>query len=190
MWEIAVNYGLGQHVWNLPFLTVVQNVKKVVQVSLSPYTALAGRLLVHRFAFPDTSFARGINKWQLVFASQLAYAIAIALTKLAIMVLYLRIFPHNTLRRLIYATSVFTVLFCIATVLTTIFQCTPVHAIWDFDLPEFTCIPYVDFLYASAAINVVTDILVCTMPLPYFWRLQMPKKQKLVVCFLFFLGGL
>lgn len=106
------------------------------------------------------------------------------------MALYFRIFPGRTMRLIIYATSTFTVLFCVASVCVTIFQCSPVHASWDFDLPGAKCsFPYINFLYVSAAVNVATDIIVCTMPLPYFWRLQMPRKQKLIVCMLFFLGG-
>jgi len=107
------------------------------------------------------------------------------------MLVYLRIFPNSTLRRMVYAGSVFVVLFAIASLLATIFQCYPVSAIWEFQLAtEFTCLNYLAFLYASAAITLFTDIAICVMPLPYFWRLQMPRKQKLIVSFLFILGGL
>ena len=107
------------------------------------------------------------------------------------MLVYLRIFPNSTLRRIVYAGSVFVVLFAIASLLATIFQCYPVNSIWDFqEIKDFTCINYVAFLYASAAITLFTDIAICVMPLPYFWRLQMPKKQKLIVSFMFILGGL
>jgi hypothetical protein len=118
------------------------------------------------------------------------YALAIAFTKLSIMVLYLRIFPDNTLRKIIYATSAFTIAFCIASVFATIFQCSPIRAAWDFDIKGSKCYDYTNFLYASAGINVATDVLICTMPLRHFWRLKLPKKQKLILCVLFVVGGL
>ncbi len=118
------------------------------------------------------------------------YAVAIVFTKLSILALYFRIIPNRPMALAVYATATFIVLFCITSVCLTIFQCTPVRAIWDFDDPAGSCaFPYMNFLYVSSAVNVATDVLVCTMPLPYFWRLQMPKKQKLIVCFLFFIGG-
>lgn len=137
-----------------------------------------------------TLFAQVKRCVQLMFVAQILYAFAIALTKLSILASYLRIFPDPRLRTLIIYTAGFTVAFCIVSVLVTIFQCSPVNAAWEFDIPGSSCYPYVDFLYASAAIHVLTDIIICVMPLPYFWNLQLPKKQKIIVSGLFVVGGL
>jgi hypothetical protein len=55
----------------------------------------------------------------------------------------------------------------------TIFQCRPVSGAWNFS-----------YLYASSAVNVATDILLCVLPLPHLWRLNMPLKQRLILCVL------
>ena len=125
-----------------------------------------------------------------MFVAQILYAFAIAFTKLSILASYLRIFPDQRLRGVILGTAAFTIAFCVTSVLVTVFQCSPVHAAWDFDTEDSSCYTYVDFLYASAAIHVLTDIVVCIMPLPYFWKLQLPRKQKIIVCGLFVVGGL
>lgn len=60
---------------------------------------------------------------------------------------------------------------------------------WDFTKPDRKCINYVDYLYASSAVNVFTDILLCVLPWPHLWRLNMPLKQRITLCVLF-AGGI
>jgi hypothetical protein len=52
-----------------------------------------------------------------------------------------------------------------------IFQCKPISGAWDF-VAEGSCINYIDYLYASSAINVFTDIVLCALPIPHLWRLS------------------
>ncbi|PHH51867.1 hypothetical protein CFIMG_004064RA [Ceratocystis fimbriata CBS 114723] len=125
---------------------------------------------------------------QLILVSEVMYMCALAATKVSIMVLYFRIFPSQKLRRLVWAVSIFTILFTIASVLATIFQCQPAKAAWDF-LVEGKCYTFVNFLYANAAVSLATDILVLAMPMPLLWRLTLPTKQKLAICSLFMLGA-
>jgi hypothetical protein len=70
-------------------------------------------------------------------------------------------------------------------VFVTIFQCKPVAAAWNFSIVGAKCLNYVDYLYASSSINVATDIVLFVLPCPYLWRLNMPKKQRVILCVLF-----
>ncbi|KAK0703001.1 hypothetical protein B0T26DRAFT_488089 [Lasiosphaeria miniovina] len=45
-------------------------------------------------------------------------------------------------------------------------------------------------LIAFAATSVVTDLLVLVLPLPYIWRLPQRPAKKVMVCFVFLLGGI
>ena len=127
-----------------------------------------------------------------MFLGNIFYVCAITFTKLSIIVSYLRIFPYNRLHVAMYVTAVVTVGLFIASVPATILQCIPVSAAWDLSVDDkgAKCFSFTNFLYASTAINVTTDLVLCTAPLPYFWSLQLPKKQKIIVSFLFFIGGL
>jgi hypothetical protein len=125
-----------------------------------------------------------------MFVGNIFYCCAITFTKLSIIVSYLRIFPYNRLHVAMYITAAVTVGLFIASVPATIFQCSPVSAAWDFTIKDAHCYKFVNFLYASTAINVTTDLVLCAAPLPYFWNLQLPRKQKIIVSFLFFIGGL
>jgi hypothetical protein len=71
-------------------------------------------------------------------------------------------------------------------VFVTIFQCRPVQGAWNFTI-EPVCVDYVTYLYASSAVNVATDVLLFVLPLPHLWKLNLPKKQRIILCVL--LGG-
>lgn len=68
-------------------------------------------------------------------------------------------------------------------VFVTIFQCRPLSGAWNFTINR-KCIDYINYLYASSAVNVITDIVLCVLPLPHFWRLNMPLKQRIILCVL------
>lgn len=128
---------------------------------------------------------------QFMLVGNVFYALAIAFTKLSIVASYLHIFsPSGVMCWLMWATAAVTAGLLVASVPATVFQCRPVAAAWDFSLPRDGCYTFVNFLYASTAINTATDLVLCIAPLPYFWRLQLPVRQKVLVSVLFFLGGL
>ncbi|KAL1848876.1 hypothetical protein VTK73DRAFT_10058 [Phialemonium thermophilum] len=156
---VATRYGLGRHVWDLP-------------MPLSH--------ILH-----DTK-----RCVQLMFVANVFYATATAFTKMSIITSCLRIFPSETLRRILYVTAAVVVGLGVSAVFATIFQCSPVRAAWDFELASRSshCYPFVDFLYANSAINIATDFIICLAPLPSFWRLRIPVRQRLIVCFLFCIG--
>jgi hypothetical protein len=103
-----------------------------------------------------------------------------------------------------YITLFVTVGLWICGIFVPIFQCKPVSGAWSFTA-QGHCINYIDYLYASSAVNVFTDIVLCVLPVPHLWRLSklslhsnhtytncwwldMPLKQRVVLCVLF-LGG-
>lgn len=120
-----------------------------------------------------------------MFVAHVFYAAGTAFTKLSIITSYLRIFPHNILRRILYATAAVCTAIGISAIVATIFQCSPIQAAWDFTIDGSQCIPFVDFLYANAAISIATDLILIVAPLPYFWSLSLPLRQRLVICVLF-----
>ncbi|CAK7211541.1 hypothetical protein SCUCBS95973_001150 [Sporothrix curviconia] len=128
---------------------------------------------------------------QLMFVANIFYAAAIAFTKLSIIASYLQIFaPRGLLKTMLYATAGVTVGLGVASVPATIFECIPVAGAWTLMDNEAHCYTFINFLYASTAINVTTDLILCIAPIPLFWRLQLPQRQKIMISVLFFLGGL
>jgi len=104
------------------------------------------------------------------------------------MATYTRIFPNGLLRYSIYVIGVVVVTFWITSVFAIIFTCVPVQAAWDYSIKNARCIHIIDYFYTSAGVNIATDLLLCFVPLPTIWRLQMPKAQRVVVCLIFGMG--
>jgi hypothetical protein len=125
-----------------------------------------------------------------LYGCYLAYSTSITFTKLSIIATYIRIFPKGLLRNSIYVISFVVVVFWITSVFAIIFTCVPVQAAWDYSITDARCIHIVDYFYISAGVNIATDLLLCFLPLPTIWRLQMPKAQRIVVCFIFGMGTL
>lgn len=123
-----------------------------------------------------------------MYVAHIFYAAASAFTKLSIITSYLRIFPDTSLRRVLYTTAVLVIGIGISAIFATIFQCWPLQAAWDFSIEDRKCFQFSTFLYANAAISTVTDFLLVAAPLPYFWSLVLPLRQRLVICFLFGVG--
>ena len=47
---------------------------------------------------------------------------------------------------------------------------------------------FINFSYASGAINILTDFILCLSPLPLFWRLNIARRDRIVICLLFATG--
>ena len=101
----------------------------------------------------------------------------------------MRIFSqHKALTRTLYVTGVVVIGIGVSAMFATIFQCTPVQAAWDFGIEDGTCFPFSDFLYANAAVSIATDFVLVAAPLPYFWSLNLPARQRVMICILFGVG--
>ncbi|KAL2076005.1 hypothetical protein VTL71DRAFT_948 [Oculimacula yallundae] len=122
-----------------------------------------------------------------LYGCYLAYATAITLTKFSIMATYIRIFPQGRLRYTVYAAGVVVASFWICSIFCIIFTCTPIQGAWDYTL-KAQCIDIVLYFYIAAGFNIATDLLLCLLPVPTVWALQMAKAQRIIVCLLFCLG--
>jgi hypothetical protein len=125
-----------------------------------------------------------------LYGCYLAYSTSITFTKFSIMATYIRIFPNGLLRYLIYGVGVVVAVFWVTSVFAIIFTCVPVQAAWDYSITTAKCIHILDYFYISAGVNIATDLLLCFLPLPTIWSLQMPKAQRVVVCLIFGMGTL
>ena len=119
-------------------------------------------------AIPDSA--------QILLVCQILYALAIALTKIAIISSYLRFIQTKRFRIIMYGTLFVTLGLLVCGIFVSIFQCDPVSGAWDF-VAKGSCINYVDYLYASSAVNVFTDIVLCVLPIPHLWKLS--KSEQL-----------
>lgn len=83
----------------------------------------------------------------------------------------------------------YVLLYAIASIMATIFECTPIPRIWDKKIPG-TCINLTAFWYSNAAANILGDICIFLLPLPVIRSLKLPSREKLGLTMVFCLGFL
>ena len=71
-----------------------------------------------------------------------------------------------------------------------IFICTPVAYFWDRTIANGHCVNLLAFWFSNASFNIVTDLMICVLPVPVLSSLQLPRKQKFVLIAVFIVGGL
>lgn len=69
-----------------------------------------------------------------------------------------------------------------------IFNCIPVQAAWDITILDKKCIEVRSIYLGGSVPNVILDIIIVFMPIPYVWRLHAPLGQRLVLAGMFVLG--
>jgi hypothetical protein len=128
---------------------------------------------------------------KIFYYTELLYLASIALTKISILLFYLRIFPDKGLRRAIWATIVACGVYLIIFVLVTALQCIPISLAWTrWDGEhEGRCINLNADAWTSAAFNILLDLIVIALPLRSLKNLAMGGRRKFGVM-LMFLGGL
>lgn len=127
---------------------------------------------------------------QLANASQILYGPLIFMTKLSILLLFLRIFiPTRTSKTFFFVhlllwTNLF---FYLINTFIKIFECTPRSKIW---MPKTAghCVSIPWMIVVAAIINVISDFTILILPIASVWSLQMGRRQKLAASAVFAAG--
>lgn len=120
------------------------------------------------------------------------YGPLILITKLSILLLYLRVFAPNRkswLHRSIQFLLWFNAAFYLADTIVEIFECVPRERIWSPDSPG-ECLNIQVMILATAVINTISDISLLVLPIFCVWRLHMRKAQKFGISAVFAAGFL
>lgn len=121
-----------------------------------------------------------------LFSSIQLYIWALCLVKISLLLQYRRIFTVVWLQRLSLALIAFAVCWNISQSILVSFACIPMSLLVP-SLAE-NCLEPLAIWYIAAGFNIVTDFIVCLMPIPLINSLQLPLKQKLLLCGVFALG--
>jgi hypothetical protein len=103
--------------------------------------------------------------------------------------LYMRLFAstNKRFRILLIVFLVFLVIVGLWTLFGTILICLPVRGFWDHSVPA-TCRSFAVVWCLNAALQIVTDLVVVTTPIPTLARLRLPTRQKFALILVFALG--
>lgn len=127
---------------------------------------------------------------QLANASQIMYGPLIFITKLSILLLFLRIFVPSRKSKTFYLVHILlwtNLVFYLADTIVEIFECTPRRKIW---LPKTSgkCVNISSLILITAIINVISDFSILLLPMASIWRLQLEINQKLGITAIFAAG--
>jgi hypothetical protein len=130
------------------------------------------------------------GKWLLFIEVQ--YFLDLAALKLSLLLFYLRIFPSTTMKRLLWATVVFDIIYGIAFTLVGLLQCRPISYFWlQWDREhQGTCVNVNAVGWANAGISIALDFWMLALPLSQLRGLQLHWKKKVGVALMFFVGTL
>lgn len=106
---------------------------------------------------------------------------------MSILCLYVRIFPETSHRYFIAPMVLLTASIIILLPMA-IWQCVPIHAIWDLQRSNARCLSLSGVAYANAAVNIATEVAILVLPLPLLQRLRVSKSKKAALYAIFGAG--
>ncbi|KAF3796970.1 hypothetical protein GCG54_00005385 [Colletotrichum gloeosporioides] len=128
---------------------------------------------------------------KLFFIDEPLYLATITLTKISVLIFYLRIFPNKSFRRATYATITYIVTSMMVILFLQIFQCTPINFNWDGwkrDFGTYRCLDLHRLVNIAGGLSISHDLIILVLPLPLLWGLNISKRSKVGISFMFSLG--
>lgn len=126
--------------------------------------------------------------WQSIIGA----CLALCFLKLSIGFGLLRLSKYKWFNWCIWATMGLVVAYTIMAMMTFFFHCTPMAAHWDSRLiPTSSCyrLPlFITFALLNTGLNIATDVLFATYPIPIIWSLQMKRKVRIYLVAILSLG--
>ncbi|KAI1340837.1 hypothetical protein F5Y15DRAFT_33835 [Xylariaceae sp. FL0016] len=118
------------------------------------------------------------------------YLLVVSLPKLAILVVYRRLFPQKSVLIVLYGTSFVLLAAPFASLIALLAACRPFSANWA--APQIQAAQCIDkealFIWTSFP-SIVTDVVLLCPPLPIVWRLHASRQLKLGLTVTFVIGG-
>lgn len=138
----------------------------------------------------DLEDGQVLHVLETLFVATAVFPILMALIKISIVLLYLGIFPSKGFQTAAWAVVGFIAISGVAMELFAILTCSPVEYSWNKDIKPGYCIAETYPSGMGAIVGVVQDAAVVILPAVQVRRLQMRKRQKMLVMGLFCLGAL
>ncbi|KAK6197669.1 separin protein [Pestalotiopsis sp. IQ-011] len=180
---------LRTHSWGLDDWTIF-----IVVLIYIPMSALT---------FPLSSHGLGLDMWTLspddinhvlyyFYWEEILYAEGLAIGKISILLFYLRVFPQQNFRYMVFVMIALNAMYAVGFGLAVVLQCTPVDGAWRSWDGEYKARCFnVNYLgWSGAGANIFFDFTTLILPLPVLAQLTMGWRKKLQVLSMFAVGFL
>ncbi|KAF2178962.1 hypothetical protein K469DRAFT_323820 [Zopfia rhizophila CBS 207.26] len=149
---LLIRYGLGHHLWDVPFSTFNGNFLKFATICLT------------------------------------CYGLSIMLSKVSILVLFLRSLPQKP-KKAIYATIAVVVMYSLIGSFVWTFTCRPLEKFWDLTITRGSCIEWTKITIFSGVMNTATDIVILLLPIFMLRKVRLPRWEKIGLVLVVMTGG-
>lgn len=113
------------------------------------------------------------------------------LAKISLLFFYHRLCPERNFRILVQTLVGLFCIYALVYAMISMFGCQPINASWDLAAQATgKCVDKFGFFLAASVANVIMDIVILLLPLRIVVPLQIPRRQKISLLFLFTTGGL
>jgi hypothetical protein len=128
---------------------------------------------------------------QLYYIDNLIYLSIIGITKLSVLIFYLRIFPSQAFKVACHVIISWIGFWTVVIVLVSSLRCIPVPFLWvgwTGTITNETCLNVNALIYSSSAINITQDVMVLLLPFPWLVKLNVSLRKKISILLIFSLG--
>jgi hypothetical protein len=108
---------------------------------------------------------------------------------MALALFYRRLSPQRWWKWSVYSVFFLVAGYNLAILLVVLFGCTPFKKSWDLTILEGSCVDRGAVYVCTAALGILSDLVLLVMPLPMILQLQMPRRQKAGLVVLFVIGS-
>lgn len=125
---------------------------------------------------------------KLLIPLQFFWALSLGLSKTSILLLYSNVFAVRPVIWTARCAIAFIVLWVIGTIMAGCLICRPFAMNWDQSIPGGKCGNQVLSFTITGVLNLLTDVVVLLLPMPYLYGLQMRTYKKVVLMGVFGIG--
>jgi hypothetical protein len=100
------------------------------------------------------------------------------LSRLSVVILYLRVFTDKWARRACWAVVAFLVLNCLSTIIAASLECTPLSYAWDRSIPGGHCFNQLLWYQLTNFPNIAADLFIMALPIKTVWSIKASSARK------------
>ncbi|KAL0940005.1 uncharacterized protein CTRU02_206615 [Colletotrichum truncatum] len=125
-----------------------------------------------------------------ILAFEIIYFASVALPKMGIVFLYLRVFNwKGPMRAFAYVLLGVLAATSISFIITACFQCIPIAFWWDRTIPGGKCVDVQAFFHAQSIPGFVLDFFIMALPIKTIWGLKLPTHKRIALLGIFMVGS-
>lgn len=114
---------------------------------------------------------------------------SLSFSKISVLLLYTKVFDVPAVKYAAWAITGLITIWAVGTVLAGLLICRPIAMNWT-EVPGGTCGDQVMSFTITGIVNLITDVAVLALPMPYLYKLQLPLYKKIVLISVFSVGFL